>query len=106
MLAAHDQENRLFGHSVGGVVGKSHVLGPKTPGAKGVHTPMKVPLHDGHGTVRMAGKSVLGGRPGNENMRTVGKGKSTLVTPLGEAAHLEETRRRGDDEEESDEQKC
>lgn len=86
MLAARDQENRLYGHSVGGAAGKNRALGPKTPGGKSFNTPMKVPLNDGNGTTRMAGKSVLGGRPtgGNENIRTVGKGKSNLVTPLGE----------------------
>ncbi|CAK7234213.1 hypothetical protein SCUCBS95973_008860 [Sporothrix curviconia] len=83
MLAARDQENRVFGHSLGGPAGKNHALGPKTPGGKSFNTPMKVPLNDGNGTTRMAGKSVLGGRPGgNENMRTVGKGKN-LVTPSG-----------------------
>lgn len=77
MLAARDQENRLFGHSVGGAAGKNHALGPKTPGGKSFNTPMKVPLNDG--------KSVLRGRQngGNENIRTVGKGKANLVTPLG-----------------------
>ncbi|OAA58966.1 hypothetical protein SPI_06168 [Niveomyces insectorum RCEF 264] len=85
MLAAtRDQENRVFGHSVGGVAGKQ--LQPKTPGAKNVNTPLKVPLNDGNGTARLAGgKSILGGRPngGNENLRTAGKpGKSNLVTPL------------------------
>ncbi|CAK7209711.1 hypothetical protein SBRCBS47491_000534 [Sporothrix bragantina] len=82
MLVARDQENRVFGHSLGGPAGKNHALGPKTPGGKSFNTPMKVPLNDGNGTTRMAGKSVLGGRPGgNENMRTVGKGKN-LQTPL------------------------
>ena len=73
MLAARDQENRVFGGTVAG--GKHHnALNPKTPapGGKGAQTPFK-------------GKSVLGGRPGNENaqnlQQTVGKGKS-LVTPL------------------------
>ncbi|EPE05401.1 hypothetical protein F503_02140 [Ophiostoma piceae UAMH 11346] len=73
MLAARDQENRVFGGTVAG--GKHHnALNPKTPapGGKGAQTPFK-------------GKSVLGGRPGNENaqnlQRTVGKGKG-LVTPL------------------------
>ncbi|KIH87848.1 hypothetical protein SPBR_04946 [Sporothrix brasiliensis 5110] len=79
MLAARDQENRLFGHSVGGAAGKNHALGPKTPGGKSFNTPMKVPLNDG--------KSVLRGRQngGNENLRTLGKGKSNLVTPLARA---------------------
>ncbi|CAK7223344.1 hypothetical protein SEUCBS140593_005204 [Sporothrix eucalyptigena] len=83
MLAARDQENRVFSHSVGGAAGKNHALGPKTPGGKSFNTPLKVALNDGNGTTRMAGKSVLGGRPGgNENMQTVGKGKN-LVTPSG-----------------------
>ncbi|CAK7266175.1 hypothetical protein SEPCBS119000_001892 [Sporothrix epigloea] len=81
MLAARDQENRVFGHSLGGPLGKNHALGPKAPGGKNFQTPTKVALNDGNGTVRMAGKSVLGGRAGgNENIQTVGKGKS-LVTP-------------------------
>ncbi|CAK7274927.1 hypothetical protein SEPCBS57363_006415 [Sporothrix epigloea] len=81
MLAARDQENRVFGHSLGGQAGKNHALGPKTPSGKNFKTPMKVALNDGNGTIRMAGKSVLGGRAGgNENMQTVGKGKN-LVTP-------------------------
>ncbi|CAK7562212.1 MAG: hypothetical protein SEPTF4163_000047 [Sporothrix epigloea] len=83
MLAARDQENRVFGHSLGVQAGKNHALGPKTPSGKNFKTPMKVALNDGNGTIRMAGKSVLGGRAGgNENMQTVGKGKN-LVTPSG-----------------------
>ncbi|EFX05294.1 hypothetical protein CMQ_3363 [Grosmannia clavigera kw1407] len=88
MLAAHDQENRLIGHSLGGASGKQQALQPKTPGAKFPKTPLKkMPFNDQNGATRLAaGRSVLGGRLGGgiENMQqTVGKaGKAgVLATP-------------------------
>ncbi len=89
MLAARDQENRVFSHQAGAVA-KQQNLQPKTPGARFPKTPLKVPLNDENATRVLGGKSVLGDRPGggNENIRTVGRGakgaeKSNLVTPLG-----------------------
>jgi len=83
MLAARDQENRLFAHQAG-----AKQL-PKTPGARFPKTPLKIPLNDENAARALGGKSIIAERTkgGDENVRTFGKGKaadkSTFVTPFG-----------------------
>ncbi|KAJ9142679.1 hypothetical protein NKR23_g6973 [Pleurostoma richardsiae] len=88
MLAAHDQENRVFGQQAGAAAKQQ--LQPKTPGARYPKTPLKVPLNDENANYGL-GKSVLGAKlgGGNENVMTIGKGgnagatgKANWVTPL------------------------
>ncbi|KAH9910030.1 hypothetical protein F4778DRAFT_713859 [Xylariomycetidae sp. FL2044] len=94
MLAARDQENRVFSHQQGAALKQqqgqvNRQLQPKTPGARYPKTPLKVPLND-ENAARGAGpgKSVLGTKlRGNENALTAKGGKganmSTYVTPMG-----------------------
>lgn len=88
MLAARDQENRVFAHQAGGAAKQQNLQ--KTPGARFPKTPLKVPLNDENAARTFGGKTGLVERPngGNENLRTVGRGakatgKANLATPLG-----------------------
>ncbi len=85
MLAARDQENRVFAHATG-AASKQQALQPKTPGARFPKTPLKVSLNDENEGRAFGGKTGLTERvnAGNENLRTVGKG-SKFVTPLGKS---------------------
>lgn len=91
MLAAHDQENRVFPHHAA-ANNKQQQLQPKTPGARFPKTPLKVPLNDENATRGLGGKSVLTAKGGNENVRTIGKGKgldkSNLLTPMGKKSWM------------------
>lgn len=88
----HDQENRVFAHQAGAVTKQQNLQQQKTPGARFPKTPLKVPLNDENTTHILGGKSVLGGRGGNENIRTIAKGgkgadKGAFVTPGGMSAY-------------------
>ncbi|KLU92271.1 hypothetical protein MAPG_11217 [Magnaporthiopsis poae ATCC 64411] len=87
VLAARDQENLAFSRQTVAAA-KSHAtmssqLTAKTPGALYPKTPLKVPLND-ENTTTVFGKGMTGNQSkhGNENVRTVGKGKAILATPL------------------------
>ena len=88
MLAARDQENRVFAHQAGGAAKQQSLQ--KTPGARFPKTPLKIPLNDENAPRVLGAKTGVVERTngGNENLRTVGKGdktggKSSLATPLG-----------------------
>ncbi|KAL8363287.1 hypothetical protein RB601_009183 [Gaeumannomyces tritici] len=82
ILAARDQENLAFSRQTVAAA-KNQANMSKTPGALYPKTPLKVPLND-ENTTTVFGKGMLGNQSkhGNENIRTVGKGKAVLATPL------------------------